>query len=319
MKKTILTYLFRTLILAGIMATQSACQDEIDPNTLGLPNTEPRLVVDAWINDTSSTQYIRLSYTQGYFNNNPSQGISDAKVSVTASAQGLDSTFEFSYIPNSDGIFKNDGLRSFPGLLFTLKVEFQGETYTAQTITNRGFEWVREEGGPQDPSKRYDTLFFEYRRERLGVDSGYYLQLNTREPAGRGDFWRFVTYRNNVRNNRPRDIRVIDDLGPLDGNTIPRNLVETLTPRNPDKPYMAGDSVRLEIWSLDPASYFFWVEAREQAVNGGPFADPPANIRTNVQNTNPNGPKAAGWFGATSIFRIRTKVEPGRNTVLQKE
>ncbi len=57
-------------------------------------------------------------------------------------------------------------------------------------------------------------------------------------------------------------------------------------------------------------TYFFIQEMQVQMVNGGLFATPPSNVKTNIRNTNPNATtKAVGWFniGAVSSNGVRIK------------
>jgi hypothetical protein len=45
--------------------------------------------------------------------------------------------------------------------------------------------------------------------------------------------------------------------------------------------------------------------------NGGLFAEPPANVPTNIQNVNKDsGVKAVGWFAAAAISRKGVRIKP---------
>ncbi|MOA65423.1 hypothetical protein D3C78_1918030 [compost metagenome] len=56
-------------------------------------------------------------------------------------------------------------------------------------------------------------------------------------------------------------------------------------------------------------AYHFYDELRTQISNGGIFANPPANVRTNVKNVNSSSAKkAVGYFGASLVSSISTTV-----------
>ncbi len=67
------------------------------------------------------------------------------------------------------------------------------------------------------------------------------------------------------------------------------------------EPFKAGDKVRVENWSITDDTYTFYTELQQQILNGGLFANPPANVRTNVFNRNASGRKAVGWFGGAGV------------------
>jgi hypothetical protein len=57
----------------------------------------------------------------------------------------------------------------------------------------------------------------------------------------------------------------------------------------------------METWSITRDAFLFYSELQQQIFNGGLFANPPANVRTNVFNKNPGGPRAVGWFGGAGV------------------
>ena len=74
---------------------------------------------------------------------------------------------------------------------------------------------------------------------------------------------------------------------------------------NPDSLYALNDVVRVEVHSLTADAFLFWQQVRTQVTNGGLFATPPANVPTNIINTNPTGRPATGFF-ITSALSSRT-------------
>ena len=58
---------YKYLLLSLVVASLIACDDLVDIN---LNSSEPVLVVDAWLNNESQAQEIKLTLTRPYFNNN---------------------------------------------------------------------------------------------------------------------------------------------------------------------------------------------------------------------------------------------------------
>ena len=79
-----------------------------------------------------------------------------------------------------------------------------------------------------------------------------------------------------------------------------------------DSLYSAGASVGAELHSITNEAFEFLKQIREQAANGGLFAVPIQNIKSNVVNTNPSGPKALGFFGASAVTRMETVIDPAK-------
>jgi hypothetical protein len=68
----------------------------------------------------------------------------------------------------------------------------------------------------------------------------------------------------------------------------------------------------VEVRSISADAFDFLGQLRTQLTNGGLFATPPANLPTNVINTNANGRTATGFFTASAI-RSRSAVVAKEN------
>jgi len=69
-----------------------------------------------------------------------------------------------------------------------------------------------------------------------------------------------------------------------------------------NKPFQVGDRIKIEVCSITEDNYYFYNEMVTQINNGGLFANPPANVRTNVMNRNPgSAKKAVGYFGGMGV------------------
>jgi hypothetical protein len=149
-----------------------------------------------------------------------------------------------------------------------------------------------------------DSIIF--RKQKLNPLSsieGYQSEFYARDLPGATDYYRIRYYRNGVLQNRARDITTLKDASfsgsaNTDGFVFIRPFRQSI---NPDSLYALNDVVDVEIRSITPEAYEFWQQLAQQITNGGLFATPPANVPTNIVNTNVSGPAATGFFTASAI------------------
>jgi hypothetical protein len=79
-----------------------------------------------------------------------------------------------------------------------------------------------------------------------------------------------------------------------------------------DSLYQAGNHVGVELHSITNEAFYFIQQVQEQSNNGGLFATPLANIKSNVSNADPNGRKPLGYFGASAVSRMETIIDPAK-------
>jgi hypothetical protein len=255
------------LLLAGL----AGCEDVVD---VKLDEGQTLLAVDGWITDQPGPYTIRLTTTAPYFNNASTPRAQGATVTVTDSEGGREVLKE-----TEPGNYQISTLRGKVGNAYTLDIRWNGQEYTAQTEIRR--------------VPPIDSLGIRFRKGGGFVEEGYYVYYFGPEPAGLGDNYRFKQYRNDTLLNKPEDLSFTDDQL-VDGNYITNFQVNF-------DPYALGDTIRMETWSITRDAFLFYSELQQQIFNGGLFANPPANVRTNVFNKNPNGPQAVGWFGGAGI------------------
>ncbi len=255
------------LLLAGL----AGCEDEVD---VKLDEGQTLLAVDGWITNQPGPYTIRLTTTAPYFNNAATPRAQGATVTVTDSEGGREVLQEV-----EPGNYQVSTLRGKVGNAYTLDIRWNGQEYTARTEIRR--------------VPPIDSLGIRFRKGGGFVEEGYYVYYFGPEPAGTGDNYRFKQYRNDTLLNGPEDLSFSDDQL-VDGNYISNFEVNS-------DPYALGDTVRMETWSITRDAFLFYSELQQQIFNGGLFSNPPANVRTNVFNKNPDGPQAVGWFGGAGI------------------
>lgn len=269
---------FWNLLLLGAALTLTSCEDVVE---LNVPQGQALLVVDGAITDQAGPYVVKLTQTAPYFESQTTPPVTGAQVVLTTSDGQRETLRE-----RTPGEYVTSGtLRGQVGGRYTLAIAADGEQYQAETEIRRAMP--------------IDSIRAELRPE-IGFDAaGYYLLYYGQEPAGRGDFYRFKVFQNGVLRNRPGDLfAVADEL--VDGNYL-RGLEIS---DDPDEKvfFSPGDQVRVEVLSLPADYYYFLNEVSTQLTNGGLFANPPANVRTNVRNLNAqSSKKAVGYFAGYSV------------------
>lgn len=293
--KNLLNYIF----LLGISSLFFACQDVVN---VDLKPGESQLAVDAWITDQPGNQSIRLTITQGYFDNNPAPPALGATVSISDNT-GKNYTFNDL---NNDGNYiwqatPADSILGKLGNQYTLTITYQGETFEATSEVRR--------------VPPIDSITYEFRKEQLGNPKGQYAELFARDFPGTGDTYWVRTYKNGKFLNHSTDINIAYDAGfskggNIDGLTFITPIREGINPlyqnkddkNKLDPPYAVGDTIRVEIYSITEDAFDFLSEVQTQLNNSGLFAVPISNVSTNLINKNPNSKvKAVGFFGASAV------------------
>ena len=156
-----------------------------------------------------------------------------------------------------------------------------------------------------------DSLIFSKEKiNPISQTEGYRAEFFATDFAGATDYYRVKFYRNDTLQNKPRNIITLKDASfPGSANTDGLVFIRPFRQSaNPDSLYALNDMVKVEILSLTPEAFNFWQQFQQQITNGGLFATPPANIPTNVINTNPAGRNAVGFFSASAIRSRSAKV-----------
>lgn len=257
----------------------SSCEDVID---VELDQGNTLLVVDGMITDEVKAHKIKLSTTAPYFDNTKTPIVSNAFVEIREyDANGvliqIDTLKEITL--NSGEYFCQKITNGSIGNRYDLKVEALGETYISSSTMQRIPE--------------IDSLVFRYETYSIPDLTGYRAYYFGPEIPGKGDNYLFRVYRNGKLYNKPNQLYFAsDDL--VDGNYI-GNF--DITP----EPFDKGDTIKIESYTTSRDQYYFYVELSKQVNNGGIFANPPANVRTNILNNNIQGKKAVGYFSANAM------------------
>ena len=286
------------LFLAALLFV--SCEDPID---VILEDAPEQMVVDAWLDNMSQRQEIRVSKTLPYFTAEFTPGVEDATVTVTNN-NGTVYTFEH----EADGVYVYDlpagETLGEVGDEFELEIQSGDDRYTASTQMFRV---------PQ-----IDSLTQEFRENEVFTDDGIYCQVFARDFDGLGDTYWIKSYKNGQYLNRPFEINIAFDAGFDSGGEVDgfvfiypiRDLVNEVDEDGIPLQWMPGDELRVEIHSISNEAFGFLEIMRDQLLNSfnGIFAEPLANTKGNIVHAN-GEETVLGVFNVSAVSVAERTIE----------
>lgn len=288
--------LYTTFIVGASLLM--GCDDVINPE---LPKAEPVLVVDAWINDLPGQQVVKLTRSQPYFDSSQPPGVSGAIVNISTP----DKNFPFVETENGQYVWTPAPGETFGALgeTYTLNIAIDGEEYTSVSQMKR--------------VPAVDSVTFRFEEENFILPDSYWGEFWSRDPQGEGDTYWIKSYKNEMLLNKPEEINIAYDAGFSKGGGLD-NLIfippirDTINPFEEDEndeflsPFEDGDSLYVEVHSINEAAFNFLFNVQIQTNRPGGFgelfAQPLANVPTNIENTNANSTKIAqGIFNVAAV------------------
>lgn len=287
--------IFRLFSIA-LLGFFSSCEDVVQ---IDLDKGQSQLVVDAMINNKADTQNIYLSQSIDYFDNSGKLFPVSADTVYITDNQGK----AFVFSPNGPGryIYVPNPSDSFTiGNLYTLHVTAQNHSYVAQSKMERvtsidSIGQQKNEGGG----------FGGGSTEPIGS----FVYLYAKDLPGQLDIAWIRTYRDGKFLNAVNKLNLVYNAADGPGSStdglefiFPISFIRT---NDFESPYLSGEKVKIELYSISEGYYYFLRTAAEQSQNGGLFATPPVNVKTNIEPIG-NAPKALGYFnvGASSELEI---------------
>lgn len=120
--------LFRFSIFINLAFLLVSCEDLID---IDLNRANPKIVIEANLNDLSTKQTVHISRTVDFDSPISSEPVTGATVSVT---DNKGKTYLF--VDRGNGQYIREGFKPEGGLVYNLAVDVEGEIYTASTKMN---------------------------------------------------------------------------------------------------------------------------------------------------------------------------------------
>ncbi|MDF9795504.1 hypothetical protein OKW21_000767 [Catalinimonas alkaloidigena] len=273
--KNRLAYLIILLISLG------ACQEVIDYE---LPVNEAQLVIEGnltyWADAPERNEVsVTVSQSGNYYDQDVFKPVNDASVQIDDLTNGI--TYDLFSIEDQKGVYQNLTIPLALEDTYRLRVSYNGNEY--------------ESTGTILPVAELDSFSYRYREETAFLEEGYYFFFSGRTPKERGiNYYRFKIYEDDSLYNERGDYLIQSD-------EFLRAEIDTLQLAN--YAFEVGDSVRIEMYSLEKKIFRYYNELLELLFNdGGLFSSPPSNPTTNIVNkTNPDQPPL-GFFQVSSAL-----------------
>ena len=296
-----------SLLLLAVSVFWS-CEDTIYPE---LEQADSQIVIDAWINNQPEPQYIRISETLPYFDSLSNSGIENATVYIIDNEENT----RYDFVDKSNGNYEwtpTPGSTQIGtiGNSYNLFVEIAGKVYTSTSTLNR--------------VPAIDSISFSYEEESI-YPEGYYAQFYANDIAGPGDTYWIKAYKNGSFLNKPVEINLAYDAGfsagsNIDGITFMEFIRDMINPHDDDEngdelpSYQPGDSVFVEIHSINNEAHIYLTELKLQIDRPGGFAElfsvPLAKVPSNIFSMEPEDNKTIGFFNMSSVSSMGKLLDP---------
>lgn len=262
------------ILLATLGLFFLSCEKKIDVDLDSIP---PRLVVDGVVKDGMNRFQVQLSMTANFFDVNEFPAVNGASVTIRDQDGNT-----FPLTQDGDGLYQSEEEDGVPGNTYSIEVVSEGETYAASNtmvepvaIDSVTYEWFDDE----------DFVFLEEE------DFGYYVTVHHPDEGGVANYYQYRVFLNGEP-FEPRQNKELTDDEFFDGNQVEQFMFDQ---------FFIGDTVRVELWSLDEQSFYYFKTLNEVADNnGGGNGAVPQNPEGNLTNG------ALGYFGA---YAVRSSAE----------
>ena len=279
----------------------TGCEDVI---TVDVVNKNPKIVVDAFVNNQLDTQTITLTRSIGYFDSTGSEpAITNAQVAIIDQSAALPKLFVFQH--------SNKG-----------KYQFVPNASTGDTFTI-GHDYALLVTVGQDTLVSFSTLNPTTRIDSLRLvdvvgngppinTTGNYVELMAKDRKGPGDFYWIKTFRNDSFLNSISQLNVSADMGNTSNGQDGELFIYPIRYNGVNdflRSYKTGETVRIEIHSINAIAFAWFNLVISENQNGGLFATPPANIFTNIASFNPKKkPALGGFFCMSAVTSASVKI-----------
>ncbi len=297
-----------------------SCEDNIQ---VELPSSEPVVVIDAWINNKPETQKIKVLKTIPYFENTFLPGLNGATVRVEDLTDQVVYKFQNG---TEEGIYEWEPTQSQPafgkiGNAYKLTVELGNTVYESFSAMGR--------------VPVIDSVTFRFEEGNSFFPDSYFAQFYAFDPVGPGDTYWIKAWKNGQFLNKPSEINISYDAGGspgaiIDGITFISPIRDGINPFDQDEdnnfisPYSPGDSVFVEIHSINNDAYTFLDEVAVQTDRPGGFAElfsqPLANVSSNIQIVDelPDATPAIGFFNVSAVSSLGKRLDPNNLPVKEE-
>jgi hypothetical protein len=263
----------KILFLLASLVTFSSCQKEIE---IDLNSTNPQYVVEGIITDQVEKYSVKITKTVNFSDPNTFPAIRGARVTIADNAGNTETLTE-----TSAGIYQTQKLQGTSGRTYTLTINAEGKTFTAQSTMPAK---VSLSGIKIAPSTFIPP----------GGDKDVYAATpQFTDPAGLGNNYRFIQ---STQKETDKSIIIandnVDDGRPNNRPVLSRDFKVKL-----------GDTYNLEMQCIDKATYDYFNSLNLSSGNGPGGGTTPTNPVNNIQGG------ALGYFSAHTVQKMSIVVK----------
>ena len=256
----------------ALLLGMASCEKVVD---IDLNNSQKKYVIEGIVTDQPGLTKVMISQTKNFDEDNTFVGVSGATVSIREN-----NTRTIQLTETEPGVYTDALFRGLTDRNYTLTVNIGAETYTAACKMPKRVEM--------------DSIFAT--DEFLFTETRKIMNANYRDPAGRGNSYKFLQY---VNGHKVEQIFIQNDEY-TDGRAVNSKLFYFTDDDDDASNVKSGDEVRIDMLCIDPAVYKYWFSLFRSATGNSGQATP-ANPVSNIQGG------ALGYFSAhTQQTRVIT-------------
>jgi len=234
-------------------------------------------VIEGVITDQSGLTKVLISQTKNFDEDNSFEGVAGAVVTLREEGGP-----QVTLTETTTGTYVDPTYRGRTGRKYFLNVRVAGQEFTAEARMPQRVE--------------LDSIFVT--DEFLFSESRKILNTVYRDPAGRGNSYRFIQY---VNDHKVEQIFIQNDEY-TDGRKVESKLYYFTDDDDDESNVKSGDNIRIDMLCIDPVVYKYWFSLFRSATGNSGQATP-ANPVSNIQGG------ALGYFSAHTT-QTRTLVVP---------
>lgn len=257
----------RTITYILLALVSVACTEVIE---IDVEDAESQVVIEATLTNTSLNNQVILSQSASFYELGEYPRLSNATVSIT-DEEGNETLL----IEQEAGIYSHPDLMGTSNQLYTLKVDLEGNLYTATSFLPNSIQ--------------IDSVAWEFRPASLFLEESTVpvVYFSSDQPASE-TYIRFTLIVNDT---------LLNGYSLYNGN-LPRG--ESGTMRFFEQSFQPGDNIQVIAASIDRSVYDYYsqlaaITGNGMGPGGGASAAPPANPTSNLSND------ALGYFGAMGL------------------
>ncbi len=237
------------------------CEKVID---VDLNSADPKKVIEANLMAGNDSLLVRITETGDYFNFEETPNVENAIVYlITQSGQKMLAQM------TAPGVYWIDSINSVTGENYTIEVTADGKFTTATSYL--------------PPVVPLDSLYFEYFEPSGFFEGGYIPFVAFQDPPNEENYYRLIFY---INGEEEKDLNVFNDKF-INGTYVEQPLFGS--------DLEVGDSIHVELRSIDAEVYKFYNTLNAISGGGGPPGVAPGNPTTNLK-----GDIQLGFFGTYS-------------------